>query len=222
MHLGVAKMKTGKLSERLAQAMREKGLRQADVLRLAEPHCASAGVKLNRSDLSQYVNGKVEPSREKLAVLSRALDVPEPWLMGYDGGLEGIANLIPIRRVKIPLLGSIAAGEPIRAEQEYDTYVEADADARSDYALRVDGDSMEPTILRGDLVFIRQQDDVDDGEIAAVLIDDSATLKRVYHVRNGLTLTSDNLAKYPPRMVTYPEHDTIRILGKAVAYKRML
>lgn len=136
-------------------------------------------------------------------------------------GVLPYPDLIPVQKKRIPLFGGIAAGDPIPANQEYDTYVEADSDVHCDYALRVDGDSMDPTVRLGDLVFIRRQDDVDDGDIAAVLIDDSATLKRVYHVKNGLTLTSDN-AKYPPRAVTYPEHDTIRILGKAVAFKRLL
>ena len=133
------------------------------------------------------------------------------------------ANAIPVSKKRIPLLGSIAAGEPILVDQEYDTYIESDEDIHCDYALRVDGDSMEPTILYGDLVFIHAQDDVDDGQIAAVLLDDSATLKRVIHIPNGLQLISDNAIKYPPRLVTLPtEYDIIRILGRAVAYKRML
>lgn len=132
------------------------------------------------------------------------------------------ANIVPVKRVRIPMLGGIAAGEPILAEQQYDTYVEADADLDCTYALRVDGDSMEPTVRYGDIVFIRQQEDVDDGRIAAVLIDDNATLKRIYHIPNGLQLLSDNAAKYPPRVVTFEGYDTIRILGLAVAFKRSL
>ena len=132
------------------------------------------------------------------------------------------ANCIPVKRVQVPMLGGIAAGEPILAEQQYDAYVEADADLDCTYALRVDGDSMEPTVRYGDIVFIRQQEDVDDGRIAAVLVDDSATLKRVYHIPNGLQLLSDNAAKYPPRAVTFEDYDCIRILGLAVAFKRSL
>lgn len=132
------------------------------------------------------------------------------------------ANCIPVKRVQVPMLGGIAAGEPILADQQYDAYVEADADLDCTYALRVDGDSMEPTVRYGDVVFIRQQEDVDDGRIAAVLVDDSATLKRVYHIPNGLQLLSDNAAKYPPRAVTFEDYDCIRILGLAVAFKRNL
>lgn len=131
------------------------------------------------------------------------------------------SNIIPIRIEKVPLLGSIAAGEPILAQEEFDTYIEADADIRCNFALRVDGDSMAPTINYGDVVFIRKQDDVEEGQIAAVLIDDSATLKRVYYIPNGVHLLSDN-PKYPPMIFTLPDCDTIRILGRAVAFKRML
>ncbi len=76
-------------------------------------------------------------------------------------------------------------------------------------------------IRDGDLVFIRRQDDVDDGQIAAVIVDDSATLKRVYHVPNGLQLLSEN-SKYPPMLFTCPDCDSIRILGLAVGFQSRL
>lgn len=150
--------------------------------------------------------------------LAEALDVPVEVFFSD----APVANLTPVRRVRIPLLGGIAAGEPRFAGEEYGTYVDAGEDVDCSFALRVNGDSMEPTVRYGDLVFIRQQDDVDDGQIAAVLIDEDATLKRIVHIPGGLTLLSDNAGKYPPMTFTYPEHDTIRILGKAVAFKRML
>ena len=91
-----------------------------------------------------------------------------------------------------------------------------------DFALRVAGDSMIGARIRdGDLVFIRRQDDVDDGQIAAVIVDDSATLKRVYHVPNGLQLLSEN-SKYPPMLFTCPDCDSIRILGLAVGFQSRL
>lgn len=172
--------------------------------------------------ISRYENSQRSPKITVAAKYADVLGVSLAVLNGESAPPLPHPDLLPVKRVKVPLLGDIAAGEPIRADEQYDTYIEADSDVHCDYALRVDGDSMEPTIRLGDLVFIRQQDDVDDGEIAAVLMDDSAALKRVYHVPNGLTLISDNAAKYPPRTVTYPEYDTIRILGKAVAFKRML
>ena len=172
--------------------------------------------------ISRYENNQRSPKISVAAEYARRLGVPLSALNDDDSSAVHPSGVIPIRRARIPVLGSIAAGRPILATEQYDTYIEADEDIDCSYALRVDGDSMEPTIRYGDLVFIRQQDDVDDGEIAAVLIDDSATLKRVTHIANGVTLFSDNAAKYSPMTFTYPECDVIRILGKAVAFKRML
>ena len=96
--------------------------------------------------------------------------------------------------------------------------VSCGADVDCDFALRVTGDSMTGArIFDGDIVFIRRQDDVDDGQIAAVIIDDRATLKRVYHIPNGLQLLSEN-PKYPPMIFTFADHDSIRIIGKAVSF----
>lgn len=77
-------MKKSNTSQRLKQIMSEKNLRQADILRAAEPYCKRYGIKLAKNDLSQYVNGKVEPGQEKLTILGLALGVSEAWLMGYD------------------------------------------------------------------------------------------------------------------------------------------
>ena len=77
-------MKITTTSVRLKKLMAERNLRQVDILNLAKPYCAQLGVKLEKNDLSQYVNGKVEPGQEKLTVLGLALDVSETWLMGYD------------------------------------------------------------------------------------------------------------------------------------------
>lgn len=86
-------MKTSNTSKRLKEYMEANNLRQVDLLRLAEPYCQLYGVKLNKSDLSQYVSGKVEPGQDKLFVLARALNVTEAWLMGYD---EETSKPIPI------------------------------------------------------------------------------------------------------------------------------
>lgn len=202
-------------------------MRQADILEKVRPFCDQFGVKMNRSDISQYISGKVVPSQRKLSILSMALGVQEPWLIGYDVPMKANddsalpSNIRPVEKVKVPLIGSIAAGLPIFAEEDLDTYIEADSDIRCDFALIVEGDSMEPTIHNGDVVFIRKQDDVDDGQIAAIIIDDSATLKHVYHIPGGIQLISEN-PKYPPQIYTMENSDYVAVLGRAVAYKRIL
>ena len=96
------------------------------------------------------------------------------------------------------------------------------AGMRCDFALRVRGDSMTGARIRdGDIVFIRAQEDVDDGQIAAVIVEDEATLKRVYHVRDGLQLLSEN-PNYPPMLFTLEEYASIRILGRAVGFTSAL
>ena len=125
---------------------------------------------------------------------------------------------IPLSTRRIPLLGSVACGEPIFAAQELDNYVECGSAVQADFALRAKGDSMiNARIHDGDLVFVRRQDDVHDGEIAVVVLDDEATLKRVRR-KGGLTLLLAENPAYEP-LVIGGEGETraVRILGKAVA-----
>lgn len=77
-------MKTESTSIRLKRIMEERNLRQVDILTKCKPFCEKHAVKLGRNDLSQYVNGKVEPGQEKLTILGLALNVSEAWLMGFD------------------------------------------------------------------------------------------------------------------------------------------
>ena len=77
-------MKTSSTSERLTEIMNRKGLKQIDIVTLCQPICKKYGLRLGRNDISQYVNGKVEPGQDKITVLSEALNVSEAWLMGYD------------------------------------------------------------------------------------------------------------------------------------------
>ena len=135
------------------------------------------------------------------------------------------SNLIPIAEInngpRVPVIGATAAGTPIVADREWDEYIPApDGRGRADAALRVDGDSMEPRYMDGDYVYIRYQDDVDDGQIAAVCIDDSVTLKKVYHIPNGIYLVSENAAHHPPMTYTTDEVNNIHLLGLAVGFFR--
>lgn len=229
------------IQERLKQLMQERGLRQVDILRLTRPICEECGVRLEKSDLSQYVSGKVQPSREKLQVLSRALEVPEAWLIGYDYPQVAetsptmtqaepepepkqtpvIPGLMSVGVKRVPMLGDIACGEPLFANEERDDWRVVGADLDADFCLTARGDSMVGArILDGDLVFIKSMDMVENGEIAAVLIGDEATLKRVYYYpdQNKLILTPEN-PRYERLIYLNEELDSIRILGRAVAFR---
>ena len=130
-----------------------------------------------------------------------------------------IENLIPLPKTKkVPLVGTIACGTPITAVENIEDYIDMSEDVRADFALRCKGDSMiNARIFDGDIVYIRQQPDVENGEIAAVLIDDEATLKRVFKHKDSLELRAEN-PTFPPLYYEGSELETIRILGKAVAF----
>ncbi|MBQ8119195.1 MAG: XRE family transcriptional regulator [Ruminococcus sp.] len=215
-------------AERLKTIMQERGLKQVDILQLCKPLCLKYGVKLNKNDLSQYVNGKVIPKQDKLAILSEALHVNEPWLMGYDDvskdDIFKYPNIKPVVKKRFPMLGSIACGEPIFADEDREHCVMVDMDIDADFCLTAKGDSMiNARINDGDIVFIKEMPLVENGEIAAVIIGDEATLKRVYYYKeqNKLVLNPEN-PKYEPLVYVNSELDTIRILGKAVYFMSAL
>lgn len=215
---------------RLQYLMATRELKQVDIQRKCEPYCKKFGIKMNKSDISQYVSGKVEPSQYKLMILGMALNVSEAWLMGFDVPMERqinninplqYENVFPVAMQKIPLIGEIACGNPIIANEEFETYISANADTKADYCLKCKGDSMiNARIYDGDIVFIKKQDAVNNGEIAAVIIDDEVTLKRVYYYPEEkiLRLQPENPI-YRPLVYSGADLKQIRILGKAIAFQ---
>lgn len=206
-------------ADRLKRLRKEHGYTQESL---------AAVIGVERSSVGKY-EGKsgVIPSNDVLARIADLFGVSIDYLLERDDRKQILtsnemlpANIVPIKRRKLPILGNVAAGEPIFADEEYEEFTAVDDDLDCDFCLRVQGDSMEPVVFESDLVYVRQQDDVNDGEIGVVLIDDSATLKHIYHIPNGVQLVSENATKYPPMVFTYPECDAIRILGKAVAFRR--
>ena len=215
-------------ASRLKELLTARNLKQVDVLEKALPYCNKYGVKLTKSDLSQYVSGKVIPKQDKLTILGLALNVSEAWLMGYD--VSPVRNekrsAIPIGfealpdTMKKPLIGSIACGEPITAEQNIEDYVDVPSNIRCDFCLRCRGDSMvEAGIQDGDIVYIHAQSQVENGDIAAVCIGGEATLKRVYWNANTQTLQLIPAnSSYMPLVYTGSVLEDVRIEGKAVGY----
>lgn len=217
-------MKISTTSERLKEYMAKYNLRQVDILEKAKPYCEEFGVKMNKSDLSQYVSGKNEPGQDKLVLLAKALHVSEPWLMGYDVP-EVTNNILPLPETKkLPLLGAIACGEPILAEENIENYVDVDKDVEAEFALRCKGDSMiDARINSGDIVYIHQQPDVENGEIAAVLIGNEATLKRVYkYPEKQMIVLKPANPNYEDLIYIGEEAQNVRIMGKAVAFFSMV
>lgn len=216
-------MKISSTSERLLQIMNNRHLKQADILRLAAPFCEENDIKLNRNDLSQYVNGKVEPRQSKLYILGQALKVNEAWLMGYDVPMhqKGIVEPNSSSQIKVPVLGTVRAGLPMEAVENILDYEEISEDMarQGDYfALQIKGDSMEPRIKEGDVVIVRKQPDVESGEVAIVLVNgDEATIKKVQKFNGGINLVPSNPAY---EVKTYSNDDIeslpVSIIGKVV------
>jgi repressor LexA len=169
--------------------------------------------------VSQWEKGLTRPDTERLLQISKEFGVPLDY---FNDGTEIIIdkNILPIRHNAVPIVGTIACGTPIMAEQNIDGYADLPDGVRADFALRCRGDSMTPTFNDGDIVLLRQQPDVENGQIAAVLIDGEATLKHVYHEQGGLLLVADNPA-YAPMHVTQSDSEYSLIQGKAVGYTRM-
>lgn len=173
---------------------------------------------LSGSAISMYERGEREPELEVLELIADYFNVSIDYL--HNGTeLKIPNNIIPIPATKVvPLLGTIACGEPILANENIEAYVKVGENVSADFALRCKGDSMiNARIFDGDIVYIRQQPDVDDGEIAAVLIGDEATLKRVHKYPNKLVLSACN-PMYDDFIYTDEQLNNIRILGKAVAF----
>lgn len=208
------------MTERIS-TNRIKALRAEKRLSLAD---LAEKVGVSRQTVNRYENGIIANiPHEKIILLAEALGTTPAGLLGWEneGLTEKYPNLHAITVKRLPILGDIACGEPIYAEEQHESFASADSGLDADFCLRAQGDSMVGARINdGDIVFIRQQSSVDNGEIAAVIINDEATLKRVYFYpeEGKLILTPEN-PRYAPLVYMGNELDSIKILGKAVAFQ---
>lgn len=195
----------------LKQIRLQRGLTQEDLAAL---------LHTSKQVISRYENKRRIPKVSVLAEYAHALQVPPSYLAGEATPSPvsfGLEPLLPTRT--LPLVGSIACGTPILAEQNIEDYVSVPDGVKADFVLRCKGDSMiDARIHDGDVVYIRIQPDVEHGEIAAVLVDDEgATLKRVMKYGRQIVLMPAN-PLYEPLIFSGDDVARIRILGKAVAF----
>lgn len=189
------------------------GLTQTDI-------CKALGIKA--PTFSDWVNAKTYPRIDKIEMMSNYFGISKSDLVEDHSIVQrdiptGFEPLPKMKRV--PLIGEIACGQPITAEENLEGYVAVPDEWRADFTLTCRGDSMEPRIQNGDIVAIRKQPDVEDGEIAAVRIDCDATLKHVYHYPDRLVLQPENTA-FPPIVLVGEEINTVCIEGKAIGLCR--
>lgn len=187
----------------------------------------AALLKVSRSTIGMYETGSREPDFETLEAIADIFNVDMDYLMGRSTveRREPVAPTIPAgfqplpEMTTIPLVGSIACGTPILAEENIEAHIGVPAAWRADFALTCKGDSMAPKIQDGDIVCIRQQKEVENGEIAAVRIGEEATLKRFYRQGDTVLLQAENQA-YAPLVYTRHQLDDLDIEGKAVGFCR--
>lgn len=199
---------------RLVEALKLRNMKPAELSRISG---------ISEGMISSYRHGNYKASQRNLEKLAKALNVSIPWLMGANvpitPSIPNASNIFPIERKKIPLLGKIACGQPIMSEEVFDGYVQCNGNIHADFCLRAEGDSMiNARIYDGDIVFIHQQPEVENGEIAAVSIDDSVTLKRVYIEDDCIELRAEN-PRVKPLRYKISDFNQFRILGKAIAFQ---
>lgn len=197
-----------------------------NVLKLFRKRCGISQEKLadllgtTKQVISRYERGERSP---KISVAKKYAEILGMTLEQLNGAYlasgDNVVNMADVPSRIVPIVGEIACGTPITAEENVTGQVAVPSYASADFALVCKGDSMTGArIMDGDLVCIRQQDDVTDGQIAAVLIDTEATLKRVYHNPDGtITLVAEN-PKYPPRIVGLDSTEDVRIIGLATHF----
>lgn len=197
---------------RLREARKAKGLTQVEVSRI---------IGISQNGYSDWETGKNRVDARSLGRLAELYGVTVNYLLGID------ENDAPAKGVRIPVLGSVAAGIPVEAIQDIVDYEEIDADmaaAGEYFGLRIKGSSMEPRIREGDVVIVRRQEEAETGDTVVVLVNgDSATVKRIKIEPNGIALIPNNPA-YDTRFYSAAEVESlpVRIIGKVVELRGKL
>lgn len=199
----------------IKRLMREKGVDQARIV---------SALSVTASTVSDWVNGKKYPRVEAMQRLADFLEC-SLFDLTMDPQQENRRltiheDIVPIVSNRVPLLGAIQCGAPTFAEENFEGYVEAGAQIKADFALRARGDSMIGIgIQDGSIVFIRKQSAVNNGDVAAVILDEEATLKRVRYLPGGMTMLQAENPRYAPIIIGGEgETRVVQVLGKAVAY----
>lgn len=209
--------------KKLLEARKRKGF---TLEQLANIYNKKFDGSLSKGTISKYEHEKQEPMISTVGNLANILGVTVDYLIDDTDSIhiDSVSSLskygiCPIKTKKFPMLGEIACGKPIYCDEDYETYIEASEDIKADFCLTAKGDSMiNARIFDGDIVFIKEQPIVENGEIAAIIIDDSATLKRVYLKSDKIILRPENPI-YDDIVYEKDDMNMVHILGKAVAFQ---
>lgn len=197
-------------SHNLSNFLKEKNSTQLELAKF---------MNVSNTTVNNWVNGYKMPRMDKIDKICIFLGVNRKELLTESISIPQASNIHPLKPIKVPILGKIACGKPIFETEDFQGYVSFVSKMHVDFCLIAQGDSMTGArIHNGDVVFICQQPEVENGEIAAVSINEEVTLKRVYIKENQIILAAEN-PKYAPMVYNINEIESFRILGKAVAFQ---
>lgn len=211
-------------ASRLKAAMAIRNMKQVDL-------CSATGIP--KSAMSQYLSGSFEPKQTRLWKMATALEVDEAWLMGYDVPMERKKEDPPLPpslelyapKGQMPLLGRVAAGLPMYAEENIEGYIANDfTDGEIYYALRVHGDSMNAAgIDTGDIVVVRQQGDVEEHEIGVILVNGNDATIKFFRQQENMAILTPRSTNPIHQVQIYDIRETpIRIIGRVVQVRKNL
>ncbi|WP_270468853.1 LexA family protein [Catenibacterium mitsuokai] len=178
----------------------------------------------DKSMIAKIEKGNVDLPQSKILAFANALKTTPGELMGWDyetEATETVDNIYKLDKIKLPMLGKVACGEPIFADEDRESYIMIGTDIGADFCLQCQGDSMiNARIHDGDIVFVKKTDIVENGEIAVVIIDDEATLKRFFYYREqNLVILKPENPKYQDIILTGEQLNQVRVIGRAVAFQ---
>ena len=178
----------------------------------------------DKSMIAKIEKGNVDLPQSKILAFANALETTPGELMGWDyetETTETVDNIYKLGKIKLPMLGKVACGEPIFADEDRESYIMIGTDVGADFCLQCQGDSMiNARIHDGDIVFVKKTDIVENGEIAVVIIDDEATLKRFFYYREqNLVILKPENPKYQDIILTGEQLNQVRVIGRAVAFQ---
>ncbi len=178
----------------------------------------------DKSMIAKIEKGNVDLPQSKILAFANVLETTPSELMGWDyeaEPTETVDNIYKLDRIKLPMLGKVACGEPIFADEDRESYIMVGTDIGADFCLQCQGDSMiNARIHDGDIVFVKKTDIVENGEIAVVIIDDEATLKRFFYYREqNLVILKPENPKYQDIILTGEQLNQVRVIGRAVAFQ---
>src|SRR5699024_7052955 len=221
---------TSNFSNRLKQALKENKMKQVDVIEKSKMYKEELGVQISKTDISQYVNGKVNPGQNKLYILAKILNVSEAWLLGYnvekeriDDGTRNKMNkqleTLPVKQ--IPVVSKISAGLPIYSEEnliDYTYIATKDLNEEKELiGLKVSGDSMNKIFQDGEVVVIEKDTVIENGQIGVVMVNGyNGTLKRIRYNGDQLMLLPESTnPDHLPHV--YSDESDIKCIGKVFA-----